>query len=108
MNSGTGREALAFFFPSHESSFKVPSDRYTMVAHRVLGLTAKRASRARKCPQCNDAPSQPRGSGSSSTVSGTSMQGERSTIAMLMNHIDPHVPVFLVRHPIPRSGCPRV
>jgi hypothetical protein len=42
--SGTGRGALALFFASYESSFKVPSDCYTMAAHRVLGLTAERAS----------------------------------------------------------------
>jgi hypothetical protein len=45
--SGTGRGALALFFASHESSFKVPSDCYTMVAHRVLGLTAERAAHVR-------------------------------------------------------------
>jgi hypothetical protein len=54
--SGTGRGALALFFASHESIFKVPSDRYTMTAHRVLDLTAKRASHVRKCPRCNEAP----------------------------------------------------
>jgi hypothetical protein len=53
--SGTGRGALATFFASHESSFKVPSDCYTMAAHRVLGFTAERASHVRKCPRCNDA-----------------------------------------------------
>jgi hypothetical protein len=84
---GTGRGALALSFVSHESSFKVPSDCYTMAAHRVLGLTAERASHGRKCPRCNEAPSKSRGSGSSSTVSGTFMSGERSTIAMLMDHI---------------------
>jgi hypothetical protein len=36
---GTDRGVLALFFASHESSFKVPSDRYTMAAPRVLGLT---------------------------------------------------------------------
>jgi hypothetical protein len=67
--SGTGRGALALFFASHESSFKVPSDCYTMTAHWVLGLTAERATHVRKCPRCNDAPSESRGYGSSSTVS---------------------------------------
>jgi hypothetical protein len=38
--SGTSRGAL-YFFALHESSFKVPSDCYTMPAHRVLGLTAE-------------------------------------------------------------------
>jgi hypothetical protein len=81
--SGTGRGALALFFTSHESSCTVPSDCYTMATHRVLGVTAERASHARNCPWCNES----RGYGSSSTVSGTSMSGERSTIAMLMDHI---------------------
>jgi hypothetical protein len=84
---GTGRGALALFFASHESSFKVPSDCYTMAAHRVLGLTAERASHVRKCLRCNEAPLESRGSGSSSTVSGTSVSGERSTAPMLMDHI---------------------
>jgi hypothetical protein len=96
--SGTGRGALALFFASHESSFKAPSDCYTMATHRVLGLTAERASHFRKCPRCNEAPLMSRGYGSSSTVSGTSMSGERSTSDM---------PVLLVRHPTPRSDCPR-
>jgi hypothetical protein len=47
--SGTGREALALFFASHESIFKVSSDCYTMAAQRVLSLTAERASHVRKC-----------------------------------------------------------
>jgi hypothetical protein len=55
--SGTGRGAFALFFASHESSFKVASDYHTMAAHRVLGLTAERASRVRKCPRCSEAPS---------------------------------------------------
>jgi hypothetical protein len=54
--SVTGRGALALFFASHESSFKVPSECYTMAAHRVLGLTLERVSHVRKCPQCNEAP----------------------------------------------------
>jgi hypothetical protein len=58
-----------------------------MAAHQVLGLTRKRASHVRKCPRRNEAPPESRGSGSSSTVSGTSMSGERSTVAMLMDHI---------------------
>jgi hypothetical protein len=85
--SGAGRVALALFFASHESIFKVPSDCYTMGTHRVLGLTADRASHVRKCPRCNEAPSESRGSGSSSTVLGTSASGARSTIVMLMDHI---------------------
>jgi hypothetical protein len=58
-----------------------------MGAHRVLGLTAERAFHVRKCPRCNVAPSESRGSGPSLTVLGTSMSGERSTAAMLMDHI---------------------
>jgi hypothetical protein len=85
--SGTGRGALALFFASYESSFKVSSDCYTMAAHRVLGLTVERASHVRKCPRCNEAPSESRGSSSSSTVSGIYMSGERSTTHMLMDHI---------------------
>jgi hypothetical protein len=49
--SGTGRGNLALFFASHESIFKVPSDYYTMAAHRVLGLNVERASHVRKCPR---------------------------------------------------------
>jgi hypothetical protein len=85
--SGTGRGALILFFSSHESSFKVPSDCFMMEAHRVLDLTAERTSYVRKCPRCNEAPSESRGSRSSSTVSSISMSGECSTIAMLMDHI---------------------
>jgi hypothetical protein len=85
--SGTGRGAFAVFFASHESNFKVPSDCYTMAAHRVLGLTAERASHVWKCPRCDEAPTKSCGYGSSSTTSGTSMSGERSTAAMLMDHI---------------------
>jgi hypothetical protein len=84
---GIGRGGYALFFASHQSNFKVPSDCYMMATHRVLGLTVERASHIRTCPQCNEAPSQSRGYGSSSTVSGTSMSGERSTTAMLMDHI---------------------
>jgi hypothetical protein len=74
--SGTGRGALALFFASHESSsFKAPSDCYTMEAHRVLGFTAERASHVRKCHRCNEAPSKSCRFGSSSTVSGASMSG---------------------------------
>jgi hypothetical protein len=54
--SGKGRGALALFFASYESSFKVPSDCYTMAAHRVLGLTAERASHVQKFPRRNEAP----------------------------------------------------
>jgi hypothetical protein len=39
--SSTGRGALALFFASHESSFKVPSNCYAMAAHRVLGCTVE-------------------------------------------------------------------
>jgi hypothetical protein len=58
-----------------------------IAAHQVLGLTAECASHVRKCPRCNEAPSESRGFGSSSTVSGTYMSGERSTTAILMDHI---------------------
>jgi hypothetical protein len=86
--SSTDRGALALFYASYESSFKVPYDCYTMAAHRVLGFIAERASHVRKCPRCNEATSsESRGSGSSSTVSGTSLSGERSTSAMFMDHI---------------------
>jgi hypothetical protein len=37
--------------------------------------------------RCNEAPLGSRGCGSSSTVSGTSVSGERSTTAMLMDHM---------------------
>jgi hypothetical protein len=85
--SGTGCGALALFFASHESTFKVPSDCNMMAAHWVLGFTAERASHVRKCPRCNEAPLKSRWHGSSSTVSGTSMSGERSTVALVMDHI---------------------
>jgi hypothetical protein len=85
--SGTGRGASAHFLASYESSFKVPSDCYTIAAHRVLGLTAERAFPGRKYPRCNEAPSDISEYGSSSTVLGISMWGERSTTAMLMDHI---------------------
>jgi hypothetical protein len=98
--SGTVRGALPLFFVSHESNFKVPSDCYAMAAHRVLGLIAERASHVRECPRCKEAPSKPRGSRSSSTVSGI------STIVMLMDQI-PSVPFLLVRHSTPRLDCPR-
>jgi hypothetical protein len=65
-----------------------------MAAYRVLGLSAECASHVRKCPRCNGPPSQSRGLGSSSTVSGTSMSAERSTSAMLMDHI-PRCPCSL-------------
>jgi hypothetical protein len=58
-----------------------------MAAHRVLGLTAERAPHDQKCPRCNEGPSESRGSRSSPTVSGTSLPGKRSTLAMLMDHI---------------------
>jgi hypothetical protein len=69
--SCTGRGDLALFFASHESSFNVTSDCYTMEAHRVLGLSAERASRVRKFPRCSEAPSESRGSRSLSTASGS-------------------------------------
>jgi hypothetical protein len=47
--SGTGRGALALYFVSHGSIFKVPSDCYTMAAHHVLDLITERASQVRKC-----------------------------------------------------------
>jgi hypothetical protein len=54
--SGTGGGALALFFASHESNFKVPSDCYTMASHRVLRLAAERFPHVRKCPWCNETP----------------------------------------------------
>ena len=50
-------------------------------------LTAERASHDRKCLGCIEALSKSRGFGSSSTVSGTSMSGERSKTTMLTDHI---------------------
>jgi hypothetical protein len=85
--SGTGRGALALFLASHEYGFKVPYDCCTMAKHRELGLTVERATHVRKCPPCNETSPQSRALGSSSTVSGTSMSGERSTAATLMDHI---------------------
>jgi hypothetical protein len=58
-----------------------------MAAHYVLGLTLERTSHVRKCPRCNEAPPQSLLFGSVLTVSGTSMSGELSTFAMLMDHI---------------------
>jgi hypothetical protein len=84
---GTGGGALPLFVASHESNFKVTSDCYITAAHRVLGFIVERASHVRKCPRCNEAPSESRGYGYSSTVSGISMSDERSTYAMLMDHI---------------------
>jgi hypothetical protein len=83
---GTGRGALALFSASHESCFKVPSNYYTVLGHRVLGITTERAYYVRRCPHCNEAHYESRGFGSSSTTSGTSMSGERSTTIMLMDH----------------------
>jgi hypothetical protein len=75
----------------------VPSDCYTMAARRVLGFTVlERASHVRKCPRCDEAPLESRGYGSSSTVSGTSMSGEHSTIAMLIDHI-PRCPWYIIQ-----------
>jgi hypothetical protein len=85
-NSGTSRGSLALFFASYESTFKVPSDCYTMAAPRVLGLTVERASHVRKCPRYNAAPWESRRYGYSSAVLGTSMSGERSTTTMLIDH----------------------
>jgi hypothetical protein len=58
-----------------------------LATHRVLGIAAKRASHVRKYPTCNKTRSESRWSRSSSRVSGTSMSGERSTFAILMDHI---------------------
>jgi hypothetical protein len=60
--SGTSRGALTIFFASHDYNFKVPSDCYTMAAHRVLSLTTEYASHVRKCPRCNETPSESCGS----------------------------------------------
>jgi hypothetical protein len=49
------------FFASHESNFKVLFNCYSMVAHRVLGLTVERASDIRKYRRCNAALSEFRG-----------------------------------------------
>jgi hypothetical protein len=54
--SSTGRGALTLLFASLESKFKVPSDRNTMEAHRVLGVTVERVSHLRKCRRCIEAP----------------------------------------------------
>jgi hypothetical protein len=86
MRAISGRGVLALCLASHGSNFKVPSDYYTMAPHRVFGLTRERASHVLKCPLCNETPPQCLGSGYSSTVSGTSMSGQRSTSAMLMDH----------------------
>jgi hypothetical protein len=90
--SGTSHGALALFFASHGSSFKVPSDCYTMATHRVLGLAVERTSHVLKCPRWNETPFESRGS--LSTVSGASVPGERSTIFMLMGLI-PRCPCSL-------------
>jgi hypothetical protein len=59
-----------------------------MAAHRVLGLTAERASHMfESALGAIRPPPSLVGFGFSSTVSGTSRSGERSTIAMLMDHI---------------------
>jgi hypothetical protein len=71
----------------------VPSDCFTTVAQRGLGLIAGQASHDGKCPRCSEAPPESHGSGSSSTVSGTSISVERSTCTMLMDHI-PRCPSF--------------
>jgi hypothetical protein len=79
-----------------------------MATHRVLDLiTAERASHARKCPRCNEAPPESRGSGFSSTVSRTSMSGERFTATIYIYGPLPPVPVLLVRHSAPRLDYPR-
>jgi hypothetical protein len=78
---------LALLFASHESNFKMPSECCTMATQRVLGLIAERASHVWKCPRCNEAPSESRGSRSSWTVSGTSISGERSTTDVLVDRI---------------------
>jgi hypothetical protein len=85
--SGTSRGALAIFFAPHESNSKVTFDRHTIAANRVLGLIVERAFHVRKLPPGIEAPLESRGSISSSTVPGTSMSGERSTFAMIMDRI---------------------
>jgi hypothetical protein len=86
--SGTGRGALATFFASHDSSFRVPCYCYNMMAaNRVLGLTPGHVSHVRKCLRCNESLEALRGSGSSSRISSPSMSGERTPISMLIDHI---------------------
>jgi hypothetical protein len=97
--SVTGRGALALFLASHELSFKVPSGCYTMATHRVLGLMVEHASQVRKCARWNEAPLGYCGYGSLSTVSGATMLGERSIIAMLMDHIPVCPCSWYVIHP---------
>jgi hypothetical protein len=103
---GTSRGALALFSASHESSFKVPSDCYTTATHRVLGLTAERASHVRKCPRCNEVPSKSRGSGSSSTVYRVPLCRVSAPRYCYAYGPHPLMPVLLVRHLTSRSGCP--
>jgi hypothetical protein len=52
---GYGSRLMALSSASHESTFKVPSDCYTMAAHRVLGLTTELAS-------CSEVPMVQKGS----------------------------------------------
>jgi hypothetical protein len=91
--SGNGREALATFFASHASSFRVPSDCYKMVANRLLGLTRAMPRFQRPevesvaLPRCNESPGHLLSSSSSSSTSSPSMSGERTPISMLMDHI---------------------
>jgi hypothetical protein len=75
------------FFASHETSFSVPYDCCTMVAHRVLDMTPGHASHAPECMRCNDSPGDLRGFGSSSTISSATMYREWTPISMLMGHI---------------------
>jgi hypothetical protein len=102
--SGTGRGGLALFCASRESSFNVPSDCYTMAAHRVRGLTAKRASHVRKCPRCNEAPSEPRGLNLRRRYRAPLCRVRGPQLLCLWTTSP--VPVLMVRHPTPRSEYP--
>jgi hypothetical protein len=87
MISGTRRGALTLLFASQESSFNVPSDCYSMAAHRMMGLIVERASHVRECPRCYEGSLDYRGFGSASTVSGTSMSVKLSASSMRTDHI---------------------
>jgi hypothetical protein len=50
-----GSRGFGSLIVSHESNFKVPSECYTIAAHRVLGLNAESVSDVMKCPRCNEA-----------------------------------------------------
>jgi hypothetical protein len=85
--SGVSRGALAMFFPSRKSGFRIPLDCCILAAHRLLGLTRGRASHVRNYPGCNQSHSDIRGSSSSSTTSYASMSMERMHISTRMDHI---------------------